>query len=141
MEMIYSNVAKISGQDIVIHLINRASDMIVRGRRDICSPNEFLQIATLNLENEKTFPPHKHVWKEGLSKVIAQESWIVIKGKVKAILYDLDDTIIAERILEAGDCSVTFFGGHTYEILEEGTVVYEVKTGPYQGQKLDKEFI
>ena len=32
-------------------------------------------------------------------------------------------------------------GGHTYEILESDTLVYEYKTGPYEGQKLDKEFI
>ena len=32
-------------------------------------------------------------------------------------------------------------GGHTYEILEEDTIVYEYKTGPYEGQSLDKTFL
>ena len=32
-------------------------------------------------------------------------------------------------------------GGHTYSILEDDTVIYEYKTGPYFGQTLDKEFI
>ena len=36
---------------------------------------------------------------------------------------------------------MTFQGGHTYEILEEDTIVYEYKTGPYKGQANDKEFI
>ena len=44
-------------------------------------------------------------------------------------------------ILEAGDASFTLYGGHTYEILDEGTIVYEYKTGPYEGQALDKTFI
>ena len=74
-------------------------------------------------------------------KVIAQESWVVIKGKVKCIFYDINHEILCTPILEAGDCSITLEGGHTYEILEDDTVVYEYKTGPYEGQELDKTFI
>ena len=54
---------------------------------------------------------------------------------------DIDDNIIAEPILKEGDASFTLYGGHTYEILEDNTLVYEYKTGPYEGQKLDKVFI
>jgi len=43
--------------------------------------------------------------------------------------------------LRPGDASFTLYGGHTYEILEDDTIVYEYKTGPYEGQKLDKTFI
>ena len=56
-------------------------------------------------------------------------------------MYDLDNKILATPILEPGDASYTLYGGHTYEILEEGTIVYEYKTGPYEGQELDKRFI
>jgi hypothetical protein len=94
------------------------------------------------MNNGKTFPAHKHIKKERhYQEQIAQESWIVIKGKVKAILYDLDDTIISEEILYPGDASFTLEGGHTYEILEDDTVVYEYKTGPYEGQEFDKVFL
>ena len=89
----------------------------------------------------RTFQPHKHIIKNGEQQVIAQESWIVVRGKVKVILYDMDDTLIHTDILESGDCSITFYGGHNYEILEDDTLVYEYKTGPYKGQKLDKVFI
>ena len=87
-----------------------------------------------------TFKPHKHVYCEKTT-TIAQESWVVIEGKVKAILYDIDDNIISEEILNAGDCSITLYGGHTYEILEDNTLVYEYKTGPYLGIEADKAFI
>ena len=93
------------------------------------------------MEKGTTFKPHKHIWKTGQKKVIAQESWVVIRGSVKVTMYDLDDKVIATPILYPGDCSMTFQGGHTYEILEEDTVVYEYKTGPYEGQEFDKEFI
>jgi hypothetical protein len=87
-----------------------------------------------------TFKPHKHIYHEKIT-TIAQESWVVIKGSVKCILYDLDETIIAEPILFPGDLSMTFRGGHNYLIMEDDTIVYEYKTGPYLGQDLDKVFL
>ena len=56
-------------------------------------------------------------------------------------MYDIDDKLLDEQILFPGDCSMTFEGGHTYTMLEDETIVYEYKTGPYEGQKLDKEFL
>ena len=44
-------------------------------------------------------------------------------------------------MLNVGDCSITLGGGHNYLILEHDTLVYEYKTGPYKGQKLDKVFL
>jgi hypothetical protein len=76
-----------------------------------------------------------------LFKFRKRESWIVIRGKVKCFFYDLDDEILATVILEEGDASFTLAGGHNYEIMEENTIVYEYKTGPYEGQSLDKEFL
>lgn len=124
----------------LLHLIVRKEDM-KPGRKDIISSEHFIQCSMLNLEKDKTFLPHKHIWKERKRDVIAQESWIVIQGSVKCIFYDLDDLIIGEYILYPGDCSFTLEGGHNYLILEDNTLVYEYKTGPYEGQNLDKIFI
>ena len=88
----------------------------------------------------KTFRPHYHIPVERHS-TITQESWVVIQGKIKVILYDIDQNIIAERILNQGDISITFYGGHNYISLEDNTLVYEYKIGPYMGQVRDKEFI
>ena len=86
--------------------------------------------------------PYKHLWKKiRVEKTIAQESWVVIKGSVCVHLYDVDDSHLGDEIIKTGDCSITFEGGHTYTILEDDTIVYEYKTGPYYGQKLDKAFI
>ena len=136
MEKIYSRIEPSK----LLHVINRLSD--ITGRKDIIPEDNFIQCATLKMEKGKTFPPHKHIIKERhYNNQIAQESWVVIKGKVQCIFYDIDDSIIAEPILEAGDASYTLYGGHTYKILEDDTIVYEYKTGPYEGQKLDKVFI
>ena len=63
------------------------------------------------------------------------------KGSVKCSFYDTDGTILKEPILNVGDCSITLAGGHTYSILEDDTLVYEYKTGPYKGSENDKIFI
>jgi len=136
MEKIYSNI----DTDKLLHVIVRISDF--KNRTEIIPENNFIQCAALKMPKDKTFPPHKHITKERHYKEqIAQESWVVISGRVRCILYDINDTVIATPILEAGDASFTLYGAHTYEILEEDTIVYEYKTGPYEGQKLDKEFI
>jgi hypothetical protein len=124
----------------LLHMVVRKEE-ITLGRQDIVPEENFIQCSILNMEKGKTFKPHKHIWKERTRNVIAQESWIVIQGSVKCIFYDIDDTILAEPILYPGDASFTLEGGHNYLILEDNTLVYEYKTGPYEGQALDKTFI
>jgi hypothetical protein len=136
MEKIYSKI----NPEKLLHIIVRVDD-IKEGREDIISAEHFIQCSMLNLNEGKTFKPHKHIWKERTRNVIAQESWVVIKGSVKCIFYDIDDTIIETPILYPGDASFTLEGGHNYEILEDNTLVYEYKTGPYEGQELDKTFL
>ena len=140
MQLIYSKIVPSK----LLHLVHKLEDIssapIDKGlaRINVVPDEEFLQLATLKMDKGITFKPHKHIYKKGEQKVIAQESWIVIKGSVKVIMYDLDDTIIAEEILNIGDISITFRGGHNYKILENDTLVYEYKTGPYKGQQNDK---
>lgn len=136
MEFIYSKVE----EGKLLHIINRLDE--ISGRQEVVPENNFIQCATLKMEKDKTFRPHKHIEKmRTYEKQIAQESWVVIKGAVKCKFYDIDDQLIAEPILYPGDASFTLYGGHTYEILEEDTIVYEYKTGPYEGQALDKTFL
>lgn len=136
MEKVYS----IIDPDKLLHIIVRKKDLIP-GRVEVVPEDQFIQCALLNMEEGKTFKPHKHIWKERTRNIIAQESWIVIQGRVKCILYDIDDQILYTPTLFPGDASFTLEGGHTYEILEDDTLVYEYKTGPYEGQALDKTFI
>ena len=136
MEKIYSKY----DSDKLLHIIVRKDDLIA-GRTDVVPGEHFIQCALLNLNEGKTFKPHKHIWKNRTRDVIAQESWIVVQGSVRCTFYDIDDEIIAEPTLNIGDASFTLEGGHTYTILEDNTLVYEYKTGPYEGQSMDKAFI
>jgi cupin fold WbuC family metalloprotein len=134
MHKIFSKVEP----DTLLHLIYRKEE--ISGRTNIAPDDEFLQLASLKMAKGTTFKPHKHIIVEKTTN-IAQESWLVIQGSVRCIFYDLDDVILEEPVLYPGDCSMTFRGGHNYLILEDDTIVYEYKTGPYLGIEMDKEFI
>jgi hypothetical protein len=124
----------------LLHIINRFEE--IAERKDISPEEQFLQMSSMKLSAGKSFKPHKHIIKSVLTtENITQESWVVIQGAVKITLYDLDDTVIATEIIKKGDSSITFAGGHGYEILEDDTVIYEYKTGPYLGQHMDKTFL
>lgn len=124
----------------LLHIVVRKEE-IAKGRKDIVSADNFIQCSMLNLDGGHTFRPHKHIWKERNRNVIAQESWVVIQGSVRCTFYDLDDTVVEEVTLQQGDASFTLEGGHNYLILEDDTLVYEYKTGPYEGQEYDKRFL
>ena len=126
--------------NMLCHMVLRKKD-IVEERTDIISAENFLQLSTLNMPKGKTFRPHKHIWKPGEEEVIAQESWVVIEGMVKVSFFDTDGKLLEDIILHPGDSSITLQGGHTYLSMRDNTKVYEFKTGPYKGQKLDKVFL
>lgn len=140
MLKIYSKV----DPSVLLHMIYTKSDFFSKGersQRENISPDDAaLQLAAIRLYDGMTFKAHKHIPCVKQTE-ITQESWIIISGRVKAILYDLDNTIIHEQILLPGDCSITFLGGHNYLSLEEDSIIYEAKSGPYFGQEKDKVFI
>jgi hypothetical protein len=123
----------------LLHIINKYEPE--DGRKELVEPQNFLQVAVLNLNEGQRFLPHKHIWKElGSLQTIAQESWVVIKGTIQVNYFDLDDSFLCSHNLSEGDASITLFGGHSYTILEKA-YVYEFKSGPYLGQEKDKIFI
>ena len=134
MKKIYSKI-----DNKLLHIVGSISD-IIGERADIAPEEEYLQLAVLKMNKGKTFKPHKHIKFEKVTD-IAQESWFVHRGSVKCIFYDLDDTISEEIIINEGEFSMTFRGGHNYKILEDNTQVLEYKTGPYLGVESDKTFI
>lgn len=136
MTEIYSKIEP----EKLLHFIVRSDDIIVERFDAICE-KERLQLAVLNMDAGKTFKPHRHIHNKIETIIPAQEAWVCIKGKVMVIYYDLNDRVVETAILRAGDCSVTLYGGHTYEIMEDDTRVYELKSGPYFGQEKDKYFI
>jgi len=62
-----------------------------------------------------------------------QEALFIRKGKVKIDLYSSNKEFIGSRILESGDVILLCGGGHSFEMLEETSMI-EVKQDPYSGE-------
>ncbi len=138
--LIYSKL----NPEVLLHGIFSRSDWddLSSPRIDLSPPNQFLQIAKIEIPKGKQFLAHRHiVHKIDHTEMIAQEGWVVIEGKVEVSYFDLDDTLLSKHMLAPGELSYTFFGGHSYKGVSEQSKVFEFKSGPYFGQEKDKVFI
>lgn len=89
------------------------------------------------MEPETYVQPHKH---ENPDK---REVFIILKGKVAVIEYTMDGSVNDWILLDTatGNYGVEILPGtwHSLIVLENGTVVYELKDGPYDPTE-DKHF-
>lgn len=135
MDDIYSRVVP----DTLLHRVIRAIDF-TEDRTDASPDSEGLQLAFFEMPNEKTFRPHVHVSRPR-EIPITQECWIIHRGCVLATYYDIDGQVVEQRTLLPGDATITFRGGHKYKSMEDGSRIFEVKTGPFVGVTADKEYL
>tara|TARA_B100001057_G_C22523892_1_gene823001 strand:- start:175 stop:588 length:414 start_codon:yes stop_codon:yes gene_type:complete len=109
-------------------------------RTDLSPDQEFLQVCGRVMPSGIGVPPHRHIETHRETN-LTQEAWVLLKGKVRARFYDIDDSFLCERNVGAGDAIVLYRGGHSLEVLEDDTIFYEFKNGPYFGVSKDKEKI
>lgn len=121
----------------LIATIMRSGD-ISEYRTDLSPSEEFLQGCARKIDKSVKVPAHKHI-KTLRETTITQESWVIHKGSVRVAYYDIDDSFLLETDLHEGDCAILYRGGHSLEVLENNTVFYEFKNGPYFGVDVDKE--
>ena len=133
MIKIYSQVKP----TLLLHIIYHPNNKNIH-RQNLTPEEEFIQVAFLHLKENEIIRAHKHTPKLATIN-ITQESLIIIKGFINVSLYDVDDQLITEKKLKQSDCVITFRGGHKYQVLSFGALVYEHKTGPYLG--IDKQMI
>lgn len=126
----------------VIRPLSRTSTISTLQREDFSDPSEFLQGAIIEIPPNHSFAPHVHLERErSFANLRAQETWIVMSGSVEVTYFTDSGTPISKEILNAGDVSISFRGGHGYRTLSSDALVYEFKSGPYEGQEIDKAFI
>ena len=135
MERFYSKLEK----DSLIFSLLRFEEICDR-RIDLSPDEEFLQVCGRIMSSETKVPAHRHT-ETNRNTNLTQEAWVILKGKVKATFYDLDDSYLCEREVSSGDVIVLYRGGHSLEVIEDNTIFYEFKNGPYYGVENDKEKI
>jgi cupin fold WbuC family metalloprotein len=111
------------------------------GRLNLTPEAERLQVGVIRLADDAHVKPHEHIPVPSRTpdeQVVTQESWLVLRGAIRARLYDSDRSLLHEERIGAGGLVVTFRGGHALECAEPGTVLVEVKTGPYLGRDYEQ---
>jgi mannose-6-phosphate isomerase-like protein (cupin superfamily) len=98
------------------------------------TPQNFSQqVAFMRRPKGHKIAPHIH---NLISRQIfyTQELLVIRYGRVKVNLYSSSKEFIGTRILEVGDIILLCGGGHSFEMLEESSMI-EVKQGPYAGEE------
>lgn len=131
---------------LMLHEILRPGSMseqfLKLKRVDFSEPDEFLQGAVIMIPPEHSFRPHVHLERRrSFLDLRAQESWVVIRGEVLVDYYCEGGSLITTEKLLAGDITISFRGGHGYRTISSDALVYEFKSGPYEGVEVDKRFI
>lgn len=99
--------------------------------------DDFIQVGIWGYGAGKELKAHIH--NEVKREVLwTQEVLFVRNGKLRANIFDTQETKVAELEVNAGDVIILLRGGHGYDILEEGTQVLEIKNGPYVGPDRDR---
>ena len=91
-ESIYSKIE----QGVLLHQLFRPNHFKSPNRINISPENESIQVSHLSLKKFQTFKAHKHILFDR-NMPMAQESWVVISGKVRVFYFDLDDSLITTK--------------------------------------------
>ena len=98
---------------------------------------ESLQVGTWVYNSGKELQAHIHnIVERKINRT--NEVLYVINGAVEAQIYDLNGQPVQSFIVNQGEILILLECGHGYKILEENTVVLEVKNGPYPGAEVDR---
>jgi len=125
--------------DIIIANIIRSGEW-PEGLKFYTDDKDFVQVSTWNYNAGKHLKAHSHkVCVRNSNRT--QEVVMVKNGKMKADFYNREGKLIKEDCLNKGDIAIIYAGGHAYDILEDKTLIFEVKNGPYPGIEKDKELI
>ena len=61
----------------------------------------------------------------------------VVKGIMKVNIFDEKSVFCSTIFMYPGDCLLQFQGGHSFD-MEKDVIMFELKQGPYLGNKKDK---
>jgi len=113
---------------------------IAEGLKFYSEDSDFVQVGTWSYDKGKRLADHIHnIVDREVNRT--QEVIYVIRGSAKAFIYSEDEKLFAETLVKEGDFIIFWNGGHGYEILEDDTLVLEVKNGPFLGVEKDKRRI
>ena len=115
--------------------LNDASE----GLKFLSDDSDFIQLGTWNYEKNFSTVPHYHLEHDKPSN-LTQEVVLVHKGSVKCRLFTKEGNYVDEVDINEGELIVQIYGVHEY-IMNEDSIVLEIKNGPYFGPEVDRKRI
>ena len=110
-----------------------------KGLQFLSDDSDFIQLGTWNYEKNFSTVPHYHLEHDKPSN-LTQEVVLVHKGSVKCRLFTKDGNYVDEVDINEGELIVQIYGVHEY-IMNEDSIVLEIKNGPYYGPEVDRKRI
>lgn len=121
----------------IISIIYRDQDW-VEGLNFITPDDLFIQVGSWYYPKGKILASHIHNSFPRTAQR-TQEMTYVKRGSMRVLLYDEKRNYLQDYVLNEGDLAVFAYGGHGFEILEDGTQIVEAKNGPFTDVDQDKE--
>ena len=130
------NVIEVKKDNEVLARLVKAEDWN-EGLGFYSDDDEVIQVGTWQYNRGKELMTHIH---NEVDRTITRTNEVlyVVSGKVKAFIYDLEETLVEELMVDTGDTLILLDCGHGYEIMEDNTKVLEIKNGPYLGAETDR---
>ena len=107
--------------------------------------NDFITESELPMQigimrkNKEVIQSHIHKIRNRQTKSISNEFHYVVRGKVIVSLFGLTKNLLAKIMLCPEQFCVLYNGGHGFEVIEDDTLMLEVKAGAFTSKEEDKE--
>lgn len=126
-----------SKRDTTLQIATIIKAGTLNSRVNVTEDQEILQISYLNFKKNQNVLRHKHlpVYRETEGTA---EGWLVLHGKFKVEIFDIDNVHLSNLILKKYEMIVLFAGGHSLTSAVNNSRIIEFKNGPYLGSEYDK---
>lgn len=124
--------------DFLIASIGNISE-IQQGKSFSPNPADPLQYGLFRFNEGDTQQRHIHKVRQRMNLHKTLEFIYIVSGVVEAEFYSLDKVLVERIILQENDFAMLYDGGHGFKTLENNTIYFEVKSGPYVNIEVDKD--
>lgn len=100
-------------------------------------PNDGLQIGMFRYGKNKVIQNHIHnIFSRSFNKTC--EMLFVLNGRLRADIFSDEKELVQSIEVNKNEFIILLNGGHGFETLDENTIIFEAKNGPYFGVEKDK---
>jgi hypothetical protein len=130
-------VEKIEHNGKVLAIIDNVNNF-GKGLKFYGDITDFIQVGAFRYDSNKELRNHRHIFRPKLANK-TQEIMIVFTGSCAVRTYTDKGELYDEKTLEAGDFYISYWGGCGFTILQDDTIMMEIKNGPHDVNNDDED--